>query len=139
MASAVQAVTAWDHNATSYFEDVVDWHLIAGSPVRSHVDDHGVDAQLDLGWALIEEEFKELKDAVFNGEGEKTADGIADLVWVLCGYAARNGINLDAVWGEVRRANYDKYPYLLDAKGKITKPENWRAPDITAALKVKIS
>ena len=121
---------------TSYFQDVVAWHRAVGHPVESELRRGFDDA---LGWRLVDEEFSELQNAYWSDfRTEDVADGIADLIWVLCGLAARHGINVDAVWEEVKRANFYKLTGPKREDGKILKPEGWRPPDIGKALKERI-
>jgi predicted HAD superfamily Cof-like phosphohydrolase len=138
MSSKAAALAAWDQASGSFFDDVVEWHQSVGHPVRAHVEDLDVDSEDELGWRLIKEEHKELLSAGQRGNKTGVADGIADLVWVLYSLAARLGINMNAVWSEVRRANFEKTGATRRADGKILKPEGWRPPDIKAALKVPI-
>jgi predicted HAD superfamily Cof-like phosphohydrolase len=62
------------------------------------------------------------------------ADGIADLIYVLCGMAVTYGIPLDRVWSEVHAANMRKVGGGERADGKILKPEGWVGPDIIGAI-----
>lgn len=122
----------------SYFKDVVDWHRAVGHPVASlpqHDKAQEDSTDLVLGWKLVQEEYKELLDAETL---EDIADGIGDSIWVLCGLAARLGVNLDEVWNEIRRANNDKLGGPVRADGKQLKPWDWQPPDIERALKVPI-
>jgi len=119
----------------SYFEDVVRWHRKVGHPVAPNIMAAQEAMHGGLGWKLVVEEFKELCDAT---NIEEYADAIGDLIWVLCGDAARKGIPLDRVWAEIRRANFDKLGGPVREDGKILKPEGWRPPDITSALKEEI-
>jgi len=135
------ATQAWNQAGGSYFDDVVTWHRRVGHPVRAHTRESTVDPGIKLAWNLIDEEYTELLLAVLDVSIVHTevADGIADLVWVLCGLAARLGINMNAVWDEVRRSNFEKTGDDRRGDGKILKPEGWRPPDIAAALKVPIT
>lgn len=125
----------------SYFEDVVRWHLVMGDPVEpfplapGDLDDHQLGgSRLSLGINLVREEYEELLEAYQNNDVEKLADAGADLVWVVCGLMARMGIDLDTIWNEVRRANFDKVGGPVRADGKRLKPKEWKEPDIRAAL-----
>lgn len=119
----------------SYFSDVVAWRKAVGHSVRSHPDAGGFDgAEGDLALELIDEEFSETVAAWTAQSLPKVADGLADLIWVICGAAAQLGIDLDSVWEEVRRSNFDKVGGPVREDGKILKPEGWRGPDIEGAL-----
>jgi predicted HAD superfamily Cof-like phosphohydrolase len=125
----------------SYFEDVVRWHLAIGDPVEpcslspDDFKDHELSGnRLAFGVDLVTEEYQEMIRAYVKGDMLELADAGADLVWVVCGLMARMGIDLDTVWNEVRRANFDKLGGPIRSDGKRLKPEGWRPPDITAAL-----
>lgn len=119
--------------ARSYFEMVREFHEAARLPNGE-----------TLGWRedchylrvnLHEEEFEELREAFEARDLVKTADAIADLIYVLAGTAATFGINLDAVFAEVHRSNMTK---TIDATfredGKLLKGPKYSPPDIRAAL-----
>ena len=121
----------------SMFEDVCHWHKVfsissAEQPTTLNDD------RRELRIALHDEELCELHQAMVTGDLPGIADGIADLIWVLCGTAAEHGIPLDHVWHEVRRANWDKLPDdgvpILRHDGKILKPEGWQPPNIAGVL-----
>lgn len=88
-----------------------------------------------LRMSLHKEEFTELALAMLNRDMVETADGIADLIYVLCGTALALGIDLDRVFAEVQRSNMTK---VADAQfredGKLMKGPNFSPPDIAAAL-----
>lgn len=61
-------------------------------------------------------------------------DADIDLAWVTIGSALSQGADVLGAMREVARANLDKFPggvVTKDANGKVTKPDGWRAPDIT--------
>lgn len=116
---------------STYFEDVVQWHKAIGHPVSLPPDGPiAYTASHALGLRLICEEYAELLNAWESHDLVGIADSIADLVWVLCGLSARLGIDLDAVWEEVRRANFDKVGGPVREDGKQLKPEGWRPPNV---------
>lgn len=93
----------------------------------------------DLYLSLVKEELNELAHAITAEDPVAEADGIADSVWVLIGYALARGINFDCVWAEVTRSNLDKiHPdgrVHKNAQGKVQKPANWTGPDIAPCLR----
>lgn len=123
----------------SFFQTVVKWHLATGNPVRPCPDwldgAVGNDDSLRLGMELIREEFRELQEAWAKCDPVETADAIGDLVWVLCGFSARLGYDLDAVWAEIKLANYKKVGGPRRDDGKLMKPPGWEPPDIQGALR----
>jgi predicted HAD superfamily Cof-like phosphohydrolase len=123
--------------SSSYFKDVVAFHRAMGHPVAEEPSVQP-SPSTDLGWLLVEEEYRETRKGFADRDVVETADGIADTIWVLCGLAARLGINLDSVWEEVRRTNMAKTGGPLRKDGKLLKPEGWTPPDIIKALEDKI-
>lgn len=123
----------------SFFQTVVRWHRATGNPVCTLPNwlDGGVmgNDSLRLGMELIREEFGELQDAWAKHDPIETADAIGDLVWVLCGFSARLGYNLDAIWEEIKRANYKKVGGPRRGDGKLMKPPGWEPPDVEGALR----
>lgn len=120
----------------SYFEDVLLWHRAAKHPVREVIAAAVTDQEQksrELGITLVKEEFEELMDALQRDHYPDIADGGADLIWVVCGLLIRYGIDLDAMWEEVRRANWDKLGGPVRKDGKLLKPEGWRPPNAFGA------
>lgn len=61
-------------------------------------------------------------------------DADIDLAWVSLGAAYSTSTDPSAAFGEVARANLDKFPggrALLDENGKVRKPDGWRPPDLS--------
>lgn len=87
---------------------------------------------------LIGEEYMELVDACLEHDPVAIADAVADLVWVIEGFAHTVGVPLQAVWDEVARSNMSKIPadgkVLRRADGKIQKPDSYSPPDVARVL-----
>jgi len=87
---------------------------------------------------LVEEETAELLEALEGDDIVSIAREIADLVYVLYGMALTYGINLDATIAAVHSANMSKMSpdggRRLRSDGKVLKGQNYRPPDIRAAL-----
>jgi predicted HAD superfamily Cof-like phosphohydrolase len=85
---------------------------------------------------LVAEETDEFFVAMSEGDLPKIADAIADSIWVLNVAAVRLGINLPAVWEEVKRTNMAKFGpgSWRREDGKLMKPPGWTAPDIEGVL-----
>src|SRR3990167_3010854 len=64
--------------------------------------------RLELRAKLIEEEAKETCIALRQGDLIETADGLADLCYVIFGAALELGINLQNIFNEVHRSNMTK-------------------------------
>jgi phosphoribosyl-ATP pyrophosphohydrolase len=115
------------------FMDAADQRTTV-NPVREF---DPTEPQTNLYMKLVQEEFDETMTAFFRGDTIETADGIADLVWVLMGLATSIGIPFDQVWDEVKASNMSK---VVDGKlmkredGKVMKPEGYFRPDLNAVL-----
>ena len=84
----------------------------------------------------IEEEARELREAVEAGDVVAAADALADLVYVVYGAAWRFRIPLDAVVAEVHRSNMTKTTTPGD--GKAIKGPGYSRPDVARILLVSI-
>lgn len=134
-------------------------HPVASSPAVPS------DEQVRFRLKLVAEEFHELLQASFPGAPsfeqsalrptlERAAvevdlpalvDAIADLSWVLEGFAAVLGVHMAPVYDEVSRANMSKDPVYVAAKdehhrrpdpaAKPTKPAGWAPPDVAGVLR----
>lgn len=116
----------------SNFEMVRDFHDKMEMP--SGVFPPGK-ALRDLRAKLVEEEFNELMDEIFDPEPDKKkiAKEIADLLYVTYGMADALGIPIDTVFAEVHRSNMSK---LVDGRpvkrpdGKVLKGGNYKPADL---------
>src|SRR5574343_1499624 len=125
-------------------EMVRQFHRTMGQPVAEYPDP--LLPQADLRFDLIDEEVKELWDALYDDPQDESAlvgaaDALADIVYVCYGAALTWGIDLDAVIREVHRANMRKVwpdgkPRVTDA-GKVLKPDGFVGPDVASVLGVK--
>lgn len=83
------------------------------------------------GCDFVDEEARELREAVESGDVVATADALADLAYVVYGSALHFGIDLDAVIAEVHRSNMTKSPA---GDGKAIKGPTYVPPDLTQLL-----
>ena len=86
---------------------------------------------ISLGVSLIEEEFRELKEAIEEKDLVKIADSIADLLYVAAWNGVAWGLPMPEIMNHVQRANLDKFRngLLKNEQGKVIKPEGWKPPD----------
>jgi NTP pyrophosphatase (non-canonical NTP hydrolase) len=116
------------------FEMVQDFHDKTGIP--DDVWPFGT-ALRDFRGRLLEEEFNELMDEIFDPEPDKKrlAKEIADLLYVAYGTAAAFGIPIDTVFAEVHRSNMSKLgpdgKPVKRADGKVTKGLNYKPADLS--------
>ena len=83
---------------------------------------------------LIEEELKELKEAIKNKDIVEVADALTDILYVTYGAGHSFGVNLDECFDEVQRSNMSKLgedgkPIYNDS-GKVMKGPNYFAPNL---------
>lgn len=127
------------------FEKIVDFHTALEAtptaPTIPHPD------TLALRCTLIQEEYQEVMDAfadafaALDGEMDTAvnlaplAHELADLLYVVYGTFATLGINADAVYAEVHRANMEKLSGPRRADGKLLKPPGWQPANVHAVLR----
>ena len=88
-------------------QQVAEFHYLFRLPVKDKVELPSQD-RLELRARLIEEETKETCDALRNKDVIGTADGLADLCYVVFGAALELGIDLQKVFDEVHASNLTK-------------------------------
>jgi predicted HAD superfamily Cof-like phosphohydrolase len=81
---------------------------------------HAVDKLKTLRTTLIQEEYKELMDAISNEEDDAVLKELCDLVYVLIGFAVTYGWSFDTAFSRVHASNMSK----LDENGKPTYRED---------------
>ena len=91
---------------------------------------------MELRIELIEEELRELKEAVYDGEGTliDVADALTDLLYVIYGAGHSFGIDLDFNFQEVHSSNMSKLGEdgkpIYRSDGKVLKGPNYRPPNL---------
>ena len=83
-------------------------------------------------FSLVEEEYNELCSAYTHTTED--LDAVADLIYVLIGYALKAGYDLDGAFREVHRSNMTKLGAdgkPININGKIRKGPNYSPPDLT--------
>lgn len=113
--------------------DVQDFHRALDIPIGERPTNLCPE-RVELRISLIEEEARETAEALRAGDMLEAVDGLADLIYVAIGAAVELGVNLEAVWDEVQRANMAKVGGPVRADGKRLKPEGWTAPNHAPAL-----
>lgn len=87
---------------------------------------------------LISEEYKELMDAYEADDFIEVVDALADMVYVIYGFAWSVGVDLDACLEEVHRSNMTKLDDdgepIFREDGKIMKSDNFEAPDLARVI-----
>ena len=95
------------------FEQVKQFHVAFGLPVKDRAS-WPSDERLELRLELLEEELEEVVQAVHNRDLVNLAKELADLEYVVNGFAIEAGIDLPAVTTVVHESNMSK----LGADGK---------------------
>ena len=100
----------------------------------------GDTAQFDMYVNLIQEENKELLEALAAGDEVETLDALIDILVVTIGAIHSMGADGDGAWKEVMKTNFAK----IDSEtgkvrkredGKVLKPLGWVAPELAPFLK----
>ena len=93
----------------------------------------------NLRLSLIEEELKELKDAMENNDLIEVADALTDILYVTYGAGHAFGIDLDKCFNEVQNSNMSKIGKdgkpIYNEFGKVMKGPNYFKPDLTKIIK----
>ena len=95
-------------------------------------DEDTVNLRIDL----IEEEYNELKQAVYSFDGTMVdvADALSDILYVVYGMAHAFGIDIDKCFEEVHRSNMSKLGEdgkpIYNEKGKVMKGPKYFEPNL---------
>ena len=99
----------------------------------------GDQAQFDMYMGLIDEEYKELKDAPNDVE---TLDALIDILVVTIGAIHSAGWDAEGAWKEVMNTNFAKIDkdtgkVRKREDGKVLKPLGWKPPELAQFVKGK--
>jgi len=97
-------------------------------------------SQFDMYCALIEEEHKELKQALADNDDIEVLDALIDILVVTIGAIHSAGFDAEGAWKEVMRTNFDKIDKETGKvrkreDGKVLKPLGWQPPELSQFLK----
>ena len=88
---------------------------------------------------LIEEEFKELKNAINKKDLKETIDALTDILYVTYGAGHAFGVNLDKCFDEVQNSNMSKLGEdgkpIYNENGKVMKGPNYFKPNLNQFIK----
>ena len=88
---------------------------------------------------LIEEELKELKDAIKKKDLKEAVDALTDILYVTYGAGHAFGVNLDKCFEEVQNSNMSKLGEdgkpIYNENGKVMKGPNYFKPNLNQFLK----
>lgn len=119
------------------FEQVRQFHVAFGLPVKDRAS-WPSDERLELRLELLEEELEEVVKAVANRDFVNLAKELADLEYVVNGFALEAGIDLPAVTTEVHISNMSKLGTdgkpIYRADGKVLKGPGYREAQLDEVL-----
>jgi len=120
---------------TNPFKDQEKFMKACGQTVDTFNKD-----QFDLYVNLIDEEFKELKEAIANNDIVEVLDALEDILVVTIGAIHSAGFDGEGGWKEVMKTNFakvDKETGMVRKRedGKVLKPVGWIAPDLKPFVK----
>lgn len=103
------------------------------------VDEFNKD-QFNLYVSLIDEEIRELYDAITAHDEVETLDALIDILVVTIGAIHSAGFDAEGAWKEVMKTNFakiDKETGKVRKRedGKVLKPLGWVPPNLTPFLK----
>jgi predicted HAD superfamily Cof-like phosphohydrolase len=103
------------------------------------VDEFNKD-QFNLYVSLIDEEVRELYDAITAHDKVETLDALIDIIVVTIGAIHSAGYDAEGAWKEVMRTNFakiDKETGKVRKRedGKVLKPVGWTPPDLKPFVK----
>jgi predicted HAD superfamily Cof-like phosphohydrolase len=98
--------------------------------------------QFDMYCALIEEEHKELKQALADNNDVEVLDALIDILVVTIGAIHSAGFDAEGAWKEVMSTNFAKInkdtgKVRKREDGKVLKPQGWEPPNLKPFLKKK--
>ena len=88
---------------------------------------------------LIEEELRELKEAINKKDLQETIDALTDILYVTYGAGHAFGVNLDKCFEEVQNSNMSKLGNdgkpIFNESGKVMKGPHYFKPNLNQFLK----
>jgi predicted HAD superfamily Cof-like phosphohydrolase len=114
------------------YDDVRNFHLKFGHPAPAAPDDTPDRDMLEFRIDRIEEETRELVEAIRARNLAAIAAESVDLIYVVVGTLVALGLPLLPFWREIHKANMIKV--TNPTGGKPLKPEGWKKPDTRQVL-----
>lgn len=117
------------------FEKVAEFMTAFGQTVETEPTWTSVS---ELRYDLIDEELKELRQAIDERNIVEVADALTDLLYVVYGAGHSFGLDLDKCFEEVHSSNMTKLgpdgKPIYREDGKVMKGPGYRAPDLKTTL-----
>jgi predicted HAD superfamily Cof-like phosphohydrolase len=120
---------------TNPFRDQEKFMRACGQTVGGEFDKD----QFDLYVSLIDEEIRELYEAITTHDKVETLDALVDILVVTIGAIHSMGSDAEGAWKEVMSTNFAKIDHetgLVRRRedGKVLKPVGWTAPELEQFL-----
>ena len=101
----------------------------------SACDQEPSEANYKMYLGLIDEEHKELHEAVAANDRVEQLDALVDILVVTMGAIRAGGFDGEGAWQEVMNTNFAKInpetgKVIKREDGKVLKPEGWKAPEL---------
>ena len=96
--------------------------------------------QFNLYVSLIDEEVRELYDAITSQDKVETVDALIDILVVTIGAIHSFGADAEGAWKEVMKTNFAKIDHETGKvrkreDGKVLKPVGWTPPNLEPFIK----
>lgn len=116
---------------TNPFKDIDTFHTAC--------DQEPNEANYNMYLTLIDEEHKELHEAVEANDRLEQLDALVDILVVTMGAIRAGGFDGEGAWEEVMRTNFAKIDPATGKvrkreDGKVLKPEGWQPPDLRSYI-----
>ncbi len=122
----------------SNFESVKIFMQTFGQEVKNKPE-YPNEKIVKLRYDLIDEELKELKEAIEKKSMKDVADALTDILYVTYGAGHAFGIDLDKCFTEVQNSNMSKLGKdgkpIYNEQGKVMKGPNFFEPDLGKLLR----
>ena len=122
----------------SNFESVKIFMQTFGQEVKNKPE-YPNEKIVKLRYDLIDEELKELKEAIEKKSIKDVADALTDILYVTYGAGHAFGIDLDKCFDEVQRSNMSKLGEdgkpIYNDQGKVMKGPKYFEPDLSKFVK----
>tara|TARA_B100000401_G_scaffold355272_1_gene252781 strand:- start:85 stop:456 length:372 start_codon:yes stop_codon:yes gene_type:complete len=122
----------------SNFESVKIFMQTFGQEVKNKPE-YPNEKIVKLRYDLIDEELKELKEAIEKKSIKDVADALTDILYVTYGAGHAFGIDLDKCFTEVQNSNMSKLGKdgkpIYNEQGKVMKGPNFFEPDLGKLLR----
>ncbi len=130
------------HSRKSNFDKVMEFQKAIADALQKPLKEtpsFPPPATVVLRTGLIDEENKELKDAIAKSDIVEVADALIDLLYVIYGMGIEFGLPMNKLFDEVHESNMTKFddlgkPIFRASDMKVMKGPNYRPPNLKKIL-----